>query len=546
MNDEQESGPGTAKCPTAAPRHTRNRGATAVAGKIMPIAEAVGIIPDGATVACAGFVGAGHPEALTAAIEAQFLADRRPGDLTLVFAAGQGDGAGRGLDHLAHEGLVKRVIGGHWGLCPGLARLALGGKIEAYSWPTGVIGHLYRAIAAGQPGVITHIGLHTFVDPRHGGGKLNSRPAPDLVEVVKLREREWLLYHAFPINVALIRGTTADARGNLTMDNEALLGEALALAQATRNSGGVVLAQAERAAIAGSLDPRLVRVPGILVDGVILAPREQHRQTFAQELNPAYCGVVRALLPEPPPQRLRAPKIIARRAALELTPGTVVSVAEETAADLGAVLAEEGLADRVTMVLPSGPIGGVPASGLSYGASANPEALIDQPAAHDLLEGGGLELAVLGMVHVDAGGNVNVSRFGSRLIGCGVFTDVSQSARQVVFCGPFTERAETVALEGVLAVAREGEQHTFVRALEQVTFSGRYAAERAQRVLYVTERAVFELRGGKLTLTELAPGIDLRRDVLAHMDFRPEIAADLQRMDPALFSREPMALSARL
>ena len=546
MNDEQESGPGTAKCPTAAPRHTRNRGATAVAGKIMPIAEAVGIIPDGATVACAGFVGAGHPEALTAAIEAQFLADRRPGDLTLVFAAGQGDGAGRGLDHLAHEGLVKRVIGGHWGLCPGLARLALGGKTEAYSWPTGVIGHLYRAIAAGQPGVIAHIGLHTFVDPRHGGGKLNSRPAPDLVEVVKLREREWLLYHAFPINVALIRGTTADARGNLTMDNEALLGEALALAQATRNSGGVVLAQAERAAIAGSLDPRLVRVPGILVDGVILAPREQHRQTFAEQLNPAYCGVVRALLPEPPPQRLRAPKIIARRAALELTPGTVVSVAEETAADLGAVLAEEGLADRVTMVLPSGPVGGIPASGLSYGASANPEALIDQPAAHDLLEGGGLDLAVLGMVHVDAGGNVNVSRFGSRLIGCGVFTDVSQSARQVVFCGPFTERAETVALEGVLAVAREGEQHTFVRALEQVTFSGRYAAERAQRVLYVTERAVFELRGGKLTLTELAPGIDLRRDVLAHMDFRPEIAADLQRMDPALFSREPMALSARL
>jgi propionate CoA-transferase len=516
-----------------------------MAAKLMSVDEAVGIIPDGATVACAGFVGAGHPEALTAAIEERFLADGRPADLTLVFSAGQGDGEGRGLDHLAHEGLLKRVIGGHFGLTPQLGKLIVEGKVEAYNWPAGVISHLYRAIAAGQPGVVTAIGLKTFVDPRRGGGKLNNRLAPDLVEVVKLRGREWLLYPSLQINVALVRGTTADEQGNLTMENEAHFGDALALAQAARNSGGVVLAQVERVAARGTLDPRLVRVPGILVDGVVIAPPELHPQTFAPGFDPSYCGAVKAPLPAPPTYRLRAHKIIARRVAMELSAGMVINVGADMTDHLTMVLHEEGIADHVTIALQSGTVGGVPAGGLAYGAAANPDAILDQPAQYDFLDGGGLDVAVLGATKVDARGNVNASRFGSLILGCGAFINLSQSARQVLFCASFTDGAEIALLDGALTVMREGEERTFVSALEQITFAGRYATEHGRRVLYITERAVFELRAGKLTLTEIAPGVDFRRHLLPHMDFRPEIDSDLKRMDATLFSREPMGLSTR-
>jgi len=516
-----------------------------MAGKLLSVQEAVGIIPDGATVACAGFGGAGHPEALTAGIEDRFLADNRPRDLTLLFAAGQGDGHGRGLDHLAHEGLVKRVIGGHFALTPRLAQLCADGRFEAYNWPSGVISRLYRAIASEQPGLLTSIGLRTFVDPRLGGGKLNARPAPDLVEVVSLRGREWLLYHAFPINVALIRGTTADERGNLALEHEAHVGDALALAQAARNSGGVVIAQVERLALAGSLDPRLVRVPGLLVDAVVVAPPEQHPQTFAEAFNPSYCGAAKTPVPEPAVYRLRARKIIARRAALELSAGLVIHIGAEMVDDLRRVLTEEGIGDRVAVAAESGATGGVPASGLSYGAAWNPDALLDQPAQHDFIDGGGLDVAVLPLGLVDARGNVNVSRFRSQITGCGAFINISQAARQVILCGLFTDDAETALLDGSLTIMREGDQRTFVESLDQITFSGEYATERGQRVLYVTERAVFELRGGRLTLTEIAPGIDFRRHILPHMDFRPEIDSELKRMDPILFSRDAMGLSTR-
>jgi propionate CoA-transferase len=515
-----------------------------MAGTVMSVDEAIGIVPDGATVGCAGFGGAGHPEALTAGIEARFLAENRPRDLTLVFAAGQGDGAGRGLDHLAHEGLLRRVIGGNLGLTPELGRLAAEGPVEAYSFPSGVIARLYRAIAAEQPGLVAAIGLRTFVDPRLSGGRLNARPAPELVELIELRGREWLLYHTFPINVALIRGTTADERGNLTFEHEAQVGDALALAQAARNSGGVVLAQVERLARAGSLDPRHVRVPGILVDGVVVASPELHPQTFAAP-NPAYSGAVKAPVPVPRTLRLRARQIIARRAALEFSAGLVLNVGSELIEDIGRVLHAEGIADRVGIALESGVIGGVPADGPAYGAAWNPDAFLDQPAQHDFIDGGGLDVAVLGLGQVDPRGNVNVSRFGPRVLGCGSFVNVSQSARLVILCGHFTEDAEVALIDGELTIMREGDRRTFVSALEQISFSGDYATQNGQRVLYVTERAVFELRGGKLTLTELAPGIDLRRHVLAHMDFRPEIDSDLRRMDASLFSPAPLGLAAR-
>ncbi|MBX3637340.1 MAG: malonate decarboxylase subunit alpha [Rubrivivax sp.] len=500
-------------------------------GKLVSAADALALVHDGDTVATGGFVGIGFAENLALALEQRFLASGRPRGLTLVYAAGQGDGRSRGLNHLGHEGLVARVIGGHWGLVPALQKLAVDGAIEAWNLPQGVISHLFRDIAAGKPGHLSRVGLGTFVDPRHGGGRINARTPEGLVRLMPIDGEDYLFYKAFPIDVALIRATTADPDGNLTMEREALTLETLAIATAVRNSGGIVIAQVERLAEAHSLNPRQVKVPGVLVDCVVLAERpELHPQTFAEPYSAAFAGELRVPAATVAPMHAGKRKTVARRAALELRPNAVVNLGIGMPEGVAAVAAEERVIDLITLSTEPGVIGGIPAGGLNFGAAVNAQAIIDQPSQFDFYDGGGLDIAFLGLAQADAEGNVNVSRFGPRLAGAGGFINISQNAKKLVFVGSFSANGEM----------------KFVPQVEQRTFSGREAWRRGQPVLYVTELAVFGLHERGLELLEIAPGLDLERDVLAGMGFRPVIERPPGLMDAAIFADAPMGLRARL
>lgn len=502
--------------------------------KILGADEAVALIPDGATLAYSGFGPLAHPEQLSAAIERRFLATGKPEGLTVVFAAGQGGAEDNGISHLGHLGLIKRAIGGHYGRSPSLMRMAVEGGCEAYNLPQGVIAQLSREAAAKRPGLLTSVGLGTFVDPRREGGKLNQNTREDLVQVMEIAGQEWLFYRTPPINVALVRGTYADEWGNISLEKEAVFTEALATAQAAHNAGGVVLAQVEKMVPAGSLHPQKVKIPGILVDAVVVDPEQ--RQTRGTQFNPAFTGDARVHLAALEPMALTERKVIARRAAQELKPGMVVNLGIGMPEGVGAVAAEHRRSTEFTLTLECGIIGGVPQSGDNFGTALNPLAIIEQTAQFDFYAGGGLDLACLGLAEADEHGNINVSRFGPTIAGCGGFIDISQNAREVIFCGTFTAGGlKTEVGDGRLRIVQEGRQPKFVQRVEQVTFSGDYARKKGQRVLYVTERAVFEMRPEGLTLTELAPGVNLEREVLALMQFRPHLAPDLRHMDQALF-----------
>jgi propionate CoA-transferase len=498
-------------------------------------AEAAALIDPGDTVLITGS-GGGLMDAdhVYEGLEERFLNQGTPRDLTLIHATGIGSRDHTGLSRFAHEGLVRRVIGGHWAWSPEMIELALTNKIEAYNLPQGVLSLLTREIAAGRPGLVTPVGLHTFVDPDRDGGKLNDATTEDLVERTTLNGEPVLFYEGPPIDVTILRGTTADEAGNVSVEHEAANLDVVSAAQAATNSGGIVIAQVKRIAKDGTLPPRSVQVPAPLTDAVVVNPEQW--QTVDSRYNPSFSGELRTPADAMASLDFGLRKIVARRAAQELPPNTIVNLGFGIADGVANVVAEQDRLDEVTFSIEQGLVGGVPAKGDIFGAAYNPDAIIDATHQFDFYHGGGLDVTVLGMAQIDRHGHVNVSKFGRQLPGCGGFIDISQNTPKVVFCGTFTaDGLDVTVSDDGLDIASEGRIPKFVSEVEHVTFNGRYAEEQDQEVLYVTERAVFRLRDGGLTLTEIAPGVDLERDVLAQMAFTPEVSSSLRRMDDSIF-----------
>ncbi len=514
--------------------------------KIVSPEAAIAIIQDDDVLATTGYGGNGVPELLLSALEKRFEETGSPKNLTLVHSTGQGDMQDRGLNHLAHEGLIKRIIGGYYGLSPKLAQLATDNKVEAYNFPEGCILQLYRDIASGKPGTFSKVGLGTYIDPRIEGGRMNAKTTEELVELINLSGEEWLFFKSFPISVVFLRGTTADINGNISIEREALVLEDLALAMAAKNSGGYVICQVERIADAGSLPSRNIRIPGMMVDCVVVSEPETHMQNYGTAYNPAFSGEIRVPPQSVDPMPLDERKIVARRCAFELRANSVINLGIGMPEGIGAVCNEERIYRYITLTADPGIVGGVPMKGLDFGAAVNADALLDHTTAFDFIDGGGLDIAFLGMAQADKYGNVNSSKFGNRITGCGGFINISQNSRKVVFIGTFRAGGLEYTIDnGALQILKEGKVKKFVDTVEQITFSGRVAQEKTQPVLFVTERCVLGLTSNGMELLEVAPGIDVERDILPGLEFDP-IINHPATMDPRLFRPEVMGLKDEL
>lgn len=505
--------------------------------------QAASLIRDRDTLIVGGNGGTGAAEAIMEAVGERFTGGAGPHGITLIHVTGIGAVTEHGLCHFAHEGLVARVIGGNFGLQVPFMRLVRENLIEAYNFPQGVMSQLCRATAAKQPGVITHVGLKTYMDPRQDGGRMNARTTEPLVELVHLVGQEWLFYRlSGPPDIAILRGTSADEDGYVSMEHEGTTREDLSIAQAVHNAGGTVIVQVERLVRRGSVHPQLVKIPGFLVDHVVVVPDQM--QTYGTRYDPARCGDVRVPSHTIAPDPMSIRRVVARRAAFELQPRDVVNLGVGISAMIPNVAAEEGIEDLITLTVESGVVGGVPGHAREFGTAINPRAILDQAYQFDFYDGGGLTCAFLSFAEVDSAGNVNVTRFGDRHDGAGGFIDITQNAKRLVFNGTMTAGRLDIAVEdGRLDIRRDGAFLKFVQTVGQVSFSTELAAERGQEVSYVTERAVFHLEAGGLTLTEIAPGIRLQEDVLDRMAFRPRIAPGLTTMDPRLFRPGRMGLA---
>lgn len=513
--------------------------------KLLDLERAAALVPSNATVAVGGSGSLLQvPESLLGALGRRFESTTQPTGLTVIHVMGLGDHAGRGTDHVSQPGLVRRFIGSHFVLSPRQQRMIVDGDVEAFAFPAGTVSLLYREIAARRPGLFTDIGLLTHTDPRVSGGRLNDATTESLNQVVELGGREWLHYPSFDIDVALLRASVADDAGNLTMEDEAAFSDNLAIAQAVHNSGGIVVAEVKRVVENGSIPGAQVRVPGILVDHVVVT--DYPMQTPITEFDPSRTGT------RPPRDGAIAPialdhrKVIARRAAAEIEEGALANLGVGMANGISHVVHEEGLIDRMTFTVEQGIYGGVPGIGLDSGTAVDPTAIIDMCSQFDLYDGGGLDFAGLAFAQIDRHGNVNVTKAGDAVIGPGGFVDISQRAGTVVFCGTLTGGGlRTEIVDGTMRVAQEGRYAKFVEDVDAITFSAERALRDGQRVLYVTERAVFELREAGLTLVEIAPGLDLEHDILPLLPFAPAVAPELREMDRRIFVDAPMGLDLR-
>ncbi|MEA4993141.1 MAG: CoA-transferase [Oscillibacter sp.] len=514
--------------------------------KIITSAEAASMILSNSTLCSQGMNGNAVAEELLLELEKRFLATGQPQHLKWFHSSGQGDKGDRGLNHIAHEGLLDQIIGGHFGPMPKLQDMIAQNKIRAYNLPQGVISHMFRDIAAKRP-TISRVGLYTFADPRVEGGKLNTATTADIVELMELDGQEYLRYrHPESLDYAFLRGTYADERGNISMEEEACYLESIQAAQAVKNSGGTVFVQVKEVVSTGSLDMRRVRIPGTLVDYVIpVSDYKNHMMTFDEQHNPAYCGNCRKVLHSANELiYLDAKKIISRRAAMELIPNAVINLGIGVPEGVGVVAEEEGLRDGLTLSIESGPVGGIPVGGIGFGAALNPEAILEQSTQFDTYDGGGLDLAYLGLAEADACGNVNVSKFGPKVAGAGGFINITQATQTVIFCGTMTSGGlEVEVRDGKLFIGQEGRVKKLVSQVQQITFSGKFANETGQKVLYITERAVFRLTKDGMLLEEIAPGMDLQKDILDRMGFVPIVSDNLRQMDQRIFQRESMGLA---
>ena len=501
--------------------------------------EAVARIQDSATIAVGG-AGAGHavPDKLLEALGALYVQTGHPRDLHVIHPCGIGDNDRRGLNHLAHEGLVHTSIGGFWGNAPKMVELAVNNKVKGYNLPQGVLSHLMRATASGQPGVLTHVGLNTFVDPRLEGGKINDITKEDIVELHSLNGKDYLLYKSRPIDVAFIRGTSVDCEGNLTMEEEVGFFAMLSIAQAAKVNGGVVIAQVKKID-KGHCEPGQVKVPGIFIDYVVTDPEQE--MTFLSPFDPAL--VKRDVSYESEKLELGGIKrLVSRRAALELRKGSYINLGYGMSDGIPIVARQEGITDMLVFMIEQGAIAGIPTTGLNFGAMYNPSAILDDGYQFDFFQGGGLDMAFLGFAQIDQEGNINSSRFGKVITGCGGSIDISQNAKKVIYCGSFAVKSQQEIGPDGVKVSHPGKLRKFVKEVQQVSFSGNYALEKGQEVLYVTERAVFSLMKEGLTLMEIAPGINLQRDILNMMDFKPLISPDLKEMDRRVYHTGPLGL----
>ncbi len=511
--------------------------------KIITAADAAKLVADGHGVIASGS-GGGHavPEALLAALGARFADSGSPSGLTFVHVVGIGDRQTRGAAHLAQPGMVRRVITSALIDSPVFIPLARENKIEAYTLPQGVLSQLMREMAAGRPGLITRTGLHTFVDPRQLGGLQGGTMTEPRVELMQIDGEEWLRFRPFQLDIAFLRGTTADEDGNVSMEEEAIPGEMLSTAQAVRRMGGKVIVQVKRVAKAGALPARSVKIPGILVDHIVVDPDQ--RQTYATDFDPSYAGDIKVPLQSIRPLPFGPRKVVARRAAMELRPGAICNVGAGISTGISAVAAEEELLDRIVLTNEQGFIGGAPLTGVDSGAAQNWAAMVDQPYQFDFYDGGGIDRAFLSFVEVNAAGDVNISRFNDTIVGIGGFVNISQNAKETVFSGTFTAGGLEVACDdGQLRIVQEGRHRKFRDRIEQVSYSGTFAAQEGRKAVFVTERAVFHLVDGRLRLSEIAPGVDLERDVLGQMDFAPDMPEPPRLMDERLFRPEPMGLA---